>query len=372
MNTPAPAIYYKDGSYAPSDTPAHMLYFPDPDLYGPAARQWQGCPSVEITTSGRLFATWYTGGINEPQVDNYCAVAYSDDGLRFVDPYLIIRCPPESKARAIDAQLWRAPNGHIWLFWGQSMHGDETAPFTLHDGLFGVWAAVCEAPDAAIPRFGAPRYLCGGFLRNKPLVCKDGRWLLCAYDWVQPHYVFYESRNQGSSFTRRKGPDKPENYRIMPDETMLVEKQDGRLWMLARTRSGIAQSLEAAPGLWQPLVDPAFPGPNSRFYIGRLPGRELLMINHVGYTGRSHLTALLSYDDGLTFPDQLLLDERQAVAYPDAAIAEDGSIYVIYDYDRNGTGQMMLCHFTLDDIRAGRFQSPGSYAKRRISAAGKR
>ena len=40
--------------------------------------------------------------------------------------------------------------------------------------------------------------------------------------------------------------------------------------------------------------------------------------NVKSWKGRSHLTALLSEDDGQTWPYYLLLDERNEVSYPDA------------------------------------------------------
>jgi hypothetical protein len=70
-------------------------------------------------------------------------------------------------------------------------------------------------------------------------------------------------------------------------------------------------------------------------------------------TKRSHLTAFLSKDDGTTWDGSLLLDERLSVSYPDAVQAPDGTLYLIYDYDRRGDKKILLAQFTEEDILQG-------------------
>lgn len=332
-------------------TPAEVLWNVDES----AARRWQGCPSIQITPGGTLYAAWYTGGTHEPQPENYCVIARSrDGGATFEDPYCIVRMPAGSSARTLDAELFCDPAGRLWICWSESLLGDESAPVPYHDSVFGVWAMVCDNPDDIAPVFGAPRRLSDGFLRNKPLVRQNGTWAMCAYDWVSPDYAYYTSGDRGQTWQRQSGPQKPADYRPMPDETMLVEKLNGTLWMLARTRRGVAQSFGGAQGTsWTRLQDAAYPGPNSRFYIGRLMSGALLMVNHVGFTGRSHLTAMLSQDDGETWPHRLLLDARANVSYPDVTQGPDGTIYIIYDRERTAAGEILVTRCTEADIRAG-------------------
>jgi hypothetical protein len=49
---------------------------------------------------------------------------------------------------------------------------------------------------------------------------------------------------------------------------------------------------------------------------------------------RSHLTAYLSPDDGVTWSGGLIIDDRISVSYPDGVEAPDGRIFIIYDYNR--------------------------------------
>ena len=96
--------------------------------------------------------------------------------------------------------------------------------------------------------------------------------------------------------------------------------------------------------------------PTSRFFIRRLRSGNLLLVKHgpIGTrTGRSHLTAFLSRDDGRTWLGGLLLDERDGVSYPDGVQAPDGTIYIVYDYARRGAKEILLAKFAEDDVARG-------------------
>ena len=95
--------------------------------------------------------------------------------------------------------------------------------------------------------------------------------------------------------------------------------------------------------------------PHSRFFIRRLASGNLLLVNHYKFTGRSHLTAQLSTDDGATWNDGLLLDERAGgVSYPDGVQDKDGLIWITYDRDRDGAGEILLAKFREEDVAAGK------------------
>ena len=69
----------------------------------------------------------------------------------------------------------------------------------------------------------------------------------------------------------------------------------------------------------------------------------------------------LSDDDGTTWSDGFLLDERES-SYPDGVQAGDGTIYIIYDHQRytlnrhgeEGVGSVQMAVFREGDIRAGK------------------
>jgi hypothetical protein len=69
------------------------------------------------------------------------------------------------------------------------------------------------------------------------------------------------------------------------------------------------------------------------------------------------MTAYLSDDDGGTWKGGLLIDERKSVSYPDATQATDGSIRLIYDWERGRDKNILMATFSEADVRAGAFSA---------------
>ena len=195
-----------------------------------------------------------------------------------------------------------------------------------------------------------------GVMLNKPIVCSDGEWLFPVALWKRFPSAFnpdqpralsnvYSSSDHGKTFQYKGGIAIPGRYY---DESVLVEKKNGLLWMLVRCEDGVGQAFSKDGGkIWENPGKSDIPGPNSRFQVMRLRSGNLLMVNHQPENGlyrpnpdeeffyiRSQLTAYLSCDDGKTWSKQLLLDERDGVSYPDVAQDDNGDIYIIYDYNR--------------------------------------
>lgn len=74
------------------------------------------------------------------------------------------------------------------------------------------------------------------------------------------------------------------------------------------------------------------------------------------------MTALLSEDEGKTWPHQLLLDDRTGVSYPDGVEGTNGFLYVTYDRGRYVKDQqeILFAKFTEADIKAGELVTPES------------
>src|SRR5258706_13266590 len=122
--------------------------------------------------------------------------------------------------------------------------------------------------------------------------------------------------------------------------------------MLNRTGSGV---LWPSPSpdrgrTWDPASPTTIASPGSRFFISRLASGNLLLVNHFNFKGRSNITARLSKDDGKTWNDGLLLDERAGVSYPDGVQAADGLITIVYDRDRAGAGEILMAAFREQDV----------------------
>ena len=331
---------------------------------------------IERTLKGRLWACWVAGG-DSPKAFFVLATS-DDDGETWSKPRLVVdaHSPNLPRDRSIlVGNLWTDPLGRLWLFFDQSMD--------MFDGRAGVWAAICENPDAKAPAWSRPRRIWHGVTLNKPTVLSTGEWMLPisldqrggfgpfkgAFRKLDPWRGanVFVSTDRGATWQRRGGVRFPS-----PDwhEHMIVERKDGTLWMLARTAKGIMQSMSSDSGrTWS---RPSFPvgikHPVARFHVRRLASGRILMVKH-GKTmdtheGRSKLTAWLSDDEGRTWKGGLMLDERKGISYPDGSQAPDGTIYISYDRNRSTDGEILLARFTEQDVLERRLV--GSRSKLRM------
>jgi sialidase-1 len=77
----------------------------------------------------------------------------------------------------------------------------------------------------------------------------------------------------------------------------------------------------------------------------------------------------LSDDDGKKWSRGLVLDERVSISYPDGDQADDGRIYIIYDYLRRTDKEILLAVVTEADIEAGRISDPRSRLRVMVNKA---
>lgn len=344
-------------------------------------RVWQGIPSVEVTSNGRIFACWYSGHTNE-MLGNYCLVVKSDDGgTSFSEPIAVAYYGEEH--RCFDDELWIDPLGRLWFTW--SVMPDHA--------LYGV---ICENPDAEELVWSDVFKIGNDVMMCKPVVLSSGEWLFpishwdaewLAEDWRhwggEPGAYVYRTTDQGKTFQRLGGARMPDIKERSFDEHMVAELQDGRLLMLIRTMFGIGAAYSDDKGeTWSDGENSGIPGPNTRFVIRRLKSGRLMLVNHVNFTGRNNLTVQLSGDDGKTWSAGLLLDERSQVSYPDAKEADDGYIYIIYDRERGcakksleeaqaDAREILLAKVTEEDILRGEVVSESGKLKLIVNKLGK-
>jgi len=339
--------------------------------YTSATRSWQGIPGIERTSDGTSWATWYSGGSGEGPHNYVVLVRSTDDGWSGSTPSLVV--DPPGYVRAFDPCLWVDPRGRLWLFWAQ-----ENIKW---DGRAGVWAIRTDNPDGPVD-WSTPRRLCDGIMMNKPTVVESGDWIFPATKWDHPHQVWgysdsielsddeisqrttpidvgrtpttvYRSHDYGESLVRLGGAQVP-HAKADPNEHMVVERTDGRLWMLIRTSYGVGESFSSDGGrTWTPVRKSGIEHPNSRFFVRRLRSENLLLVKHATASDRTALTAYLSTDDGESWTGGLCLDDRPSVSYPDGVQTRDGTIHVIYDRDRYGAGEILTAAFREQDAEAG-------------------
>lgn len=325
---------------------------PGPD-YADEVRMFQGIPGIERAANGRLWATWYGGGIDEDKYNYIMLVTSGDDGKTWSKLKLVIDPDLDGPCRAFDPCLWHDPRGRLWLFWAERHQSAQ------------LWAIVTEDSGSENPKWSAPRLVHPGIMMNKPTVSSTGTWLLPIADWNRDGSSgVVASTDSGATWQKLGGANIPNRKDRNCDEHMIVQRKDGNLWMLVRTNYGIGQSLSTDQGrTWSDVQPGAIQHTVSRFFIRRLASGKLLLVKHgeiTKKTGRSHLTAFLSDDDGQTWHGGLLLDERKSVSYPDGVQSHDGTIYLIYDYSRQGDKSILMATFTEADILAGKCISPAA------------
>ena len=360
-------------------TPAVVYVNPTEERFQDYYRRWQGIPSIEVTSAGKIFVNFYSGQDAEVGGNIMVLCTSTDHGSSFRSCAAIVE-HPDPECRIYDPNLWIDPLGRLWMTYTQARG--------FNDGRSGVWVTICDNPDSDTLKWSAPKRIANGIMMNKPLITSNGEWLFPCAIWCdksgsvpaerhglenEQYSNVYVSTDQGKTITLRGHADIPNRSF---DEHMLVEKKDGTIWMLCRTFEGIGESFSTDNGYtWSPGKKSHIDGPCSRFHIRRLPSGRLLMINHYNFEeridlddimnqgnvkawkGRSHLTALLSDDDGATWPYNLLLDERDEVSYPDASFGDDGYIYVTYDWQRVKQREILMARFTEEDILAGEIRS---------------
>ena len=307
-------------------------------------RNWQGVTSLERSKGGRLFGAWVTGGNGEPQRQNYIVVVYSDDDGKTWNN-LWWSNGDYYNYTLNDPQLWVDPDGVLWIFYCQHWRGS-------FDGQSPTWAIKVLNPDAETLEHTEPVRIVDGLMRNKPIVLSDGTWILQGTNHCNSEYTsIYQSLDKGETWSVR-------SYAYLPvgvnwDESIFIERLDGSIWLTIRNTTGtIYECFSYDKGYtWTDARDTGIANPCSRFQIFKLPSGNYMMINNNHSSQRVFLTAYLSYDEGRTWEHEMLIDSGNTT-YPDYAIDEEtGEIWVIYDYERLGIGDIKIVHFSEEYVK---------------------
>lgn len=310
------------------------------ETYAVKDRQWQGGATVCITGE-RLWATWMSGGVNEPDEDNYDVIVYSDDaGESWVDPFIIV----DKKGTADYCPIiWTDDLGRLWFFWNVGgcnairIDNPEAEPEDI------VWT------DLGI--------IMPNNISSVPTALSDGTYLAT----IESEYFFrneqhvYASTDKGKTWVLRGYCETQTNVKRW-HEGRVVELSDGTLWLVTRLEKGTGfESSYSYDGgfTWTPC-DPntvaPIVGPASKAFFITLESGNLLFVNHASQSARTNLTAYLSTDDGETWTDGLLLDDSYLCEYPTVCQGDDGMIYVIWARGRTLEAEIRMARLTEDDI----------------------
>lgn len=339
------------------------------DYHALPRRRHQGIPSVAVSKGGRLWATWYCNVNGCETADNFAVLATSADDGKTWKEVLVADPDLTGLKRAFDPEIWVTPDNRLLWTWSERVAGiyafglqrwSGCGADPASDKLCGVYLDAESEPDlSALPE---PFEIAGGVMMCKPIARKDGSWLLPVAHWfAEPSSLFYESRDNGRTFTYLGGATVPTEARTF-DEQNVVELADGTLkaWMRTAGHHGIPGLMESVSKdggrTWTLASRAKVPQCSSRVFVTKLRSGNLVMVKNGAkdvFTDRQRLTAILSRDGGETWEGGLLLDERKNVSYPDGCEMPDGSVMVIYDRNRTEEMEILTARFTEADILAG-------------------
>ena len=360
--------------------PADAYYLGAPDAaHAHATRRHEGIPSMaRDPATGRLWAVWYGGITPCEDSNNYLMVATSDNDGDTWKEVLVYDPDGIGPVRAFDPEMWVSPDGKLQITWSERtvpmaetpangkwnyarLSGSDDRSLASSDRLMMLTLDASKEPCAPYP---APRQIGTGVMMCKPILGPKREWFFpVSIWWTKGSAGLLVSEDGGRTFTRRGGatvaPEEGQTF----DEHSIVLMKDGSIHSWIRTNKGAKEAFSTDGGYtWSSAVAGTFANTPTRRVVTRLASGSLLLIKNGdkpdANQGRCNLTAYVSDDEGKTWKGGLLLDARPSATYPDFALASDGTIYAVWDYDRCGDREILFGRFTEADVRAGRPVSP--------------
>lgn len=320
------------------------------EAYTEDKRAWQCGPSISRTKKGRLFITFMSGGIYEPDPRNHGAMIYSDDnGDTWSDPILVIESKRTERLRTTDPETWIAPDGALWLFWeetpypaGLALPNYEQKIDMENDSEYHIWenrgrfyAAICRDPDADELVFEEPRYLFNGCMQNKPFVTDSGRWIFGAFIAGQRrYYQFYYSDDEGRTILPCQKIYGRADGRAF-DEPNFYKTSDGRIAVVVRTTPPLYKRMFSSDdGYSWTAPEDFLPTSSQRPCTMTCQSGGAFMVMSIDAKARNGFKLMYS-DDGLDFSQVMILDDRQRISYAEMVDDENETLYIAYDRERN-------------------------------------
>ena len=322
--------------------------------YAPSKRLWQGIPGIEWCRRDdggiRLWACLFSGGTKEPTIYNYTLYYYSDDDgdtwdLAFVVDFLGDK---EDDSRCFDPSM-KYHDGKLHLYWNQTGGSIYTAM---------VCCAIVNNPGIAINQMsdienfdvGESFFCSTGFKMNKPIILPSGEWLYATQDIATMSYISVQSSTDNGLTWSLKGKAMVGNVLMASEATIVQVDEDGNeLVMYIRTDISYYQAITYSHdggATWTVAEDDGRICPSSRQNTYRLASGNILFAHHYNTYQRENFFVGLSTNGCKSYDHNLIIDARRGTSYPDITQAEDGSIYVCWDYDRYGMKQVLFTKLT--------------------------
>lgn len=299
--------------------------------------------------NGDLLCVWFNGP-GEGQPDTNVLLSRLNAGSsQWSEPLQLSNDPERSEQNPV---IFQAPDGKVWLFHtSNEPHNQKTSRVMIR-----------ISEDRGYT-WGEPTVLfddVGLFLRQPPVVLKNGDWVLPAYYCKsEGHYsVVKISTDQGQSWTEYPVPDSLHSVQMS-----IVQRDDDSLFAVFRSRSAVRiyTSVSHDNGrTWSVPAKSYMPNNNSSIQMTKLPNGHLALVYNDSSlerdqfrwiekkgqfrrkTLRTPLTLAISEDGGLTWPhyrnvqtaDLEYKDSLVGYSYPSVTSTQDGKIHVSFSYLR--------------------------------------
>lgn len=279
--------------------------------------------TVVVLPTGEVLVAWGSGA-DELAADTRIVLARrAADGSPWTDPIVVADKPGLPDANCV---LFLDDRGRLHLYHSEMFFDQFCTSFVIErtsdDG-----GATWTQPRGALPAVCV-------LLRNKPVILRDGRWLLPAYVEATYQSQFFISIDRGATW----GPLTPPLLTLPFGnlQPAVVQRSDGTLFALMRSAAGAGYSWEgvSAGGLWWRLSpQPELPNPGSGLDMIRLSTGHLVVAYNDSPTERTPLVAAISADEGRSWsPPRVIEAGPGQLSYPSLAEGPDELIHCTYSF----------------------------------------
>ncbi len=376
----ADLVYPDDSLKAPTiikNIEENLEQYPEYSEFLDGNRKFGGCPSITQTKDGTVWLSITSGGTGEDMY-NYAALYKSTDGGKTFGEFVLV-ANPDTPVRTSEPYVWCAPDGELFFWWSQMfvVPGGGNS-----DGRMGIF--MMRSSDNG-KTWTQPKRICDGFANQNPIVLKDGSYALPVNIWNNNGK--YSELNNKKCPTLYISNDKGENWIYAGGakdsnsgcsdswfyENSVIEYDDGTLAMYYRTIGGKVGVITSTNGgeTWSAEIDSEISYTSARTASIRLKDGTTIFISHneeLAQGARKYLSVWIGEFDkekGIyTKNDEYMLELDVVGWYPSVYEGNDGFLYVTYDRARGSGGCAMVAKITVDDIKAGKLVSEGSFLKR--------
>lgn len=307
------------------------------EFYSEDAQECTVGPNIVVSESGRLFCSFTLGGPVEPHEYNYWYLAYSDnngkDWVRaaIIDTWLDQIVKGSKHIVLFESNINITENNELFLF----LTGRENTPGGQTAGCYQGYVTISNIEEDP-SNWEMSKYTSlgtGFFFKNTYRILSNGLYIASAQDCVDERYnLIYASTDKGVTWELYSKVYAPQAFSY--DEGIIMEKDDGTLWLTFRTRKQqMYETISTDGGKTWSVARPYFmPNTDTRFAIKELPTGDWVMVYNNSQSGRTNMTMTISRDEGKTWENKILLHERHC-SYPDIVIYNN-QVHVVFDDGR--------------------------------------